>query len=510
MASGPHSEFDENDQREFAPSKRVSTLGLFSPNSPLPRSKKRPSPRVCAERALAYGEKHSQRSIDELKVFLRFPSISTSPMHAGRVRDCAEWLAGHLSCIGFPKVQIFHTPLHPIVCAFSHYHPRRPTLLIYGHYDVQPIDPLKEWKSPPFSPVVRGENLYARGASDDKGQLFLHVKAAESYLRACGSPPINLKCVFEGEEEIGSPHFADFVSRNGSALRADFAVISDTRMLGPNRPVITYSERGLLSCELSVRGSRHDLHSGAFGGAIHNPVQVLCEMIALLHDRKGRIAIPGFYDTVRGASPGERAYLKENAPSDAKILRDAGVENGWGEPGFSLFERTTLRPALTVNGIKGGYQGRGGKGILPSRASAKLSFRLVPDQGPEEVEQKLRRFLTKAAPPTLSVKLRAMAREKPVLLDPRHLGVRVAAWAYRKSFGADPVFLRSGGTIPVVNTLEEALKVRTVLMGFALPDDRMHASNEKFFLPNFHRGIAASILFMTGLAERAEARSAGA
>ncbi len=498
MASGLHSEILASPPRGSAASSRALVSGPAAPRISMRRVGNRPLPRSCSDAALRYARENSRRFVDELKSFLRFPSISTLPKHAGDVRDCAHWLASHLRSLGVPQVHIVSTPRHPIVMAFSRHRPGRPTLLIYGHYDVQPVDPLKQWRSPPFVPTIRGANLYARGASDDKGQLFLHIKALESYLRTSGLP-LNVKCVFEGEEEIGSPHFAEFLRKNKSLLGADLAVISDTRILGPTRPVITYRERGLLSLELSLRGPKQDLHSGAFGGAIHNPAQALCEIIAQLHDRRGRIAIPGFYDSVAELPSRERAYLQRHAPSEAKLLQDASMAKGWGEPGFSLFERTAIRPALIVNGISGGYRGPGGKGIIPARASAKISFRLVPNQDPSEVEEKLRHFLADIAPPTLRLKLRVLGGNKPVSLSPKHPGVRAAASAYRQAFGADPVFLPSGGTIPVVNSFEEILGVHTVLMGFALSDDRMHAPNEKFFLPNFRRGIATSILFLDAL-----------
>jgi acetylornithine deacetylase/succinyl-diaminopimelate desuccinylase-like protein len=366
---------------------------------------------------------------------------------------------------------------------------------------VQPADPLGAWRSPPFEPAVRGEDLYGRGASDDKGQMFTHLKAVESYLRTIGKLPVNIKCLFEGEEEIGSPNLTAFLDSHKVALAADAAVLSDTRMLGPDRPVITESLRGGLSLEVEVRGPEQDLHSGNFGGAIHNPLQVLCEIIAKLHDTSGRVTIPGFYDQVRQWSEQDRDYMRQVGPSDAKILADASAERGWGERGYTLYECTTIRPALTINGITGGYQGPGVKAVIPARASAKLNFRLAPGQDPQEVDRLFRTYVSRITPATVHLNLRTHLAAKPAVIDRRHPVMRAATEAYRRGFGVTPAFLRSGGTIPVVNLLQEKLGIPTVLMGFALPDDRLHGPNEKFHLPTFSRGIATSIAFLDELAK---------
>ncbi|HEV2846705.1 MAG TPA: M20/M25/M40 family metallo-hydrolase, partial [Thermoanaerobaculia bacterium] len=338
--------------------------------------------------------------------------------------------------------------------------------------------------------------LYGRGACDDKGQLFAHVKALEASLKTAGRLPLNVKVLFEGEEEIGSPNLKAFLQRNARALAADAAVMSDTRMLGPRQPALTYSLRGGLGMEIEVSGPRTDLHSGTFGGAVHNPLQALCEMLARLHDRNGRVAIPGFYDRVRTLDPKERSYMATVGPPDAKILSDAGVERPWGERGFTLYERTTVRPSLSICGLTGGYQGEGSKAVIPARASAKLNFRLVPDQDPREIETLVRRRLARLTPPTVRARVVTHLGAKPAEIDRRHPAVRAAALAYRRGFGAAPVFLRSGGTIPVVNLFQEILGVPTALMGFALPDDRIHAPNERFHLSNFERGIATCLAFL--------------
>jgi acetylornithine deacetylase/succinyl-diaminopimelate desuccinylase-like protein len=453
-----------------------------------------------AASALAYARAHRRRSLAELKEFVRFPSISAQPRHAEDVKKCAHWLANHLRRTGLEDVSVIATRRHPLVLAAWRRVGGRPTVLIYGHYDVQPVDPLGEWHSPPFEPTVRGQDLFGRGACDDKGQMFAHVKALESYLQTRHALPVNVKCLFEGEEEIGSPNLVPFVARNKEALAADVAVMSDTRMLAPDRPALNYAERGALYLELELRGPEQDLHSGNFGGAVHNPLQGLCETIAALHDADGRIAIPGFYSQVRQWGPHERAHMARTGPSDGQILRDARLEEGWGESGYTLYERLTIRPALTVNGITGGYQGPGGKGVIPARARAKLSFRLVPDQDPSDIDRLFRAHIARIVPSTLRATVRTLSGAKPALVDPKLPAMAAAALAYRKGFGAAPVLLRSGGTIPILNTFQEILGIPTVLMGFALPDDRIHAPNEKFHLPNFYNGIATCIWFLTAIA----------
>jgi acetylornithine deacetylase/succinyl-diaminopimelate desuccinylase-like protein len=459
------------------------------------------------DQPLPYAHANRSRFLAELENFIRFPSVSAQPQHADDVKQCAAWLAAHLRQIGLQHVKIISNQYSPIVYAEWLHAPTQPTVLIYGHYDVQPADPLHEWHSPPFAPTVRGDDLYGRGACDDKGQMFTHVKALEAYLRTEGTLPVNVKCLFEGEEEIGSPHLTPFLARHTHALAADVALMSDMPILAPDRPAITYAMRGGLSLELELRGPQHDLHSGIFGGAMHNPLQALCDIIANLHDPGGRIAIPGFYDRVRHWSEAERDYMARAGPSDAQLLHNARAGTGWGESGYTLYERTTIRPALTVTGIVGGYQGPGVKAIIPARATAKLNFRLVPDQDPHEIDHLFRQHIASITPPTMRFTIRTHLKAKPALVHRRHPALRAAARAYYKGFGATPVFLRSGGTIPVVNTFHEVLGMPTVLMGFALPDDRMHAPNEKFHLSNFYRGIATSIHFLHELSAQPERTS---
>lgn len=450
--------------------------------------------------ALEYARARRRVSVSDLQELVRIPSVSAQPQHAADVRRCAVWLAAYLRRIGVPRVEVIATPRHPIVWAEWRGAPRRPTVLIYGHYDVQPVDPLAAWRSPPFAAAVRGGYLYGRGASDDKGQLFAHLKAMEAYLHS-GGLPVNVVVLLDGEEEIGSPHLLSFLRAHASRLRADVAVISDTRMLAADQPAITFALRGSLSLEVEVRGPARDLHSGAFGGAVHNPLQALAGLIAGLHDAQGRIAIPGFYAQVRKVSDAERRSMACAGPSDRSILLDAGVAAPWGEVGYSLYERTTIRPAFTVNGLTGGYQGEGGKSVIPARASAKLSVRLVPDQDPGEVEALVRRYIARWTPPGMRTVVRTQAGTPPVEIERGHPAMRAAALAYREGFDRLPRFVRSGGTIPVVDLLRHVLGISTVLMGFGLPDDRTHAPNERFLLANYARGIATSLHFLAQLGE---------
>lgn len=458
---------------------------------------------------LAYAQANRTRFVGELREFIRIPSVSAQPEHVDDSRRCAAWLANHLRGVGMEQVSVIPTPGRPLVYAEWLHAPNRPTVLIYGHYDVQPAEPLEQWRIPPFKPTVIGDNLHGRGASDDKGQMFVHVKALESYLRTTGELPVNVLCLFEGEEEIGSPNLPAFLRRHNHELAADVAVMSDMPMLAPNRPAITESMRGALSLELEIRGAKRDLHSGLYGGVIHNPLQALCEIVASLRDKAERVRIRGFYDHVRDWSPRERAYMRAYGPSDAEILRNAGREFAWGEPGYTLYERTTIRPALTVNGILGGYQGVGPKAVIPDRAVAKLNFRLAPDQEPEKIERLFRRHVACCTPSTVRSFVHKQSSAKPAVIDRQHPAMRAAVSAYRSGFGSAPVFLRSGGTIPVIALLQDILAMPIILMGFALPDDSMHAPNEKFHLPNFFNGIGTSIHFLAAMTDRSVAARRG-
>jgi len=447
-------------------------------------------------RPLRYARARRRNFVSELMEFIRFPSVSSQPERKDDIARCARWLARHLRQIGLDRVRVIPTPGNPIVYASWLRAPGRPTLIIYGHYDVLPGEPLPQWRHPPFSPIIQNNNLHARGAADDKGQLFSHVKALESYLKTSRALPLNVKCIFEGEEEIGSANLHSFVARNQYALRAHAALISDTRMLAPDRPAISYAQRGGLRAEVEIFGPPHELHSGAFGGAVHNPALALCDIISGLHDDDGRVTIPGFYDDVRVWSDKEREFMARSGPADQEILRDAKVAQGWGESGYTLYERTTIRPDVGVNGIAGGHAGPGVKGVIPTRALAKVSFRLVPDQDPQRVAKLLCDHISRVTPPTVRSTVRTMSPVHPALVDREHPAVQAAALAYKKGFGALPVFVRSGGSIPVVNTFQEILGIPAVLMGFGLPDDHIHGPNEKFHLPNFYQAIETSIWYL--------------
>jgi acetylornithine deacetylase/succinyl-diaminopimelate desuccinylase-like protein len=448
---------------------------------------------------IAYARANRARFVAELQDFVRFPSIGGQPQHARDVHACAGWLATHLRRLGLDRVEMTRTGGHPIVTAEWLRAPGRPTLLVYGHYDVQPAEPLEAWRSPPFHPLLHEGRIHGRGSSDDKGQMFAHVKAIECWLHANGSLPVNVRCLFEGEEEIGSKSLPAFLDVRADTLSADLAVLSDNVMLGPGRPVVTESLRGSLSLELEFKGPQRELHSGNYGGAIHNPLQALCEVLSKLHDERGRVAIPGFYDRVRCLNDRERAYMRAVGPSDAEILGNAAAPAGWGEAGYTLYERTTIRPALTINGMGGGYQGAGVKAVIPPSAYAKLNFRLAADQDPPQIGALFRAHLKRLLPPAINASVVTQLGAKPVMLDRDHPGMRAAVAAYSKGFGVRPVFVRSGGTIPAVSLFREKLGIATVLMGFALPADGLHGPNESFPIANFLQGTETAIHFLAQL-----------
>jgi acetylornithine deacetylase/succinyl-diaminopimelate desuccinylase-like protein len=443
--------------------------------------------------AVAHARAQRAAAVEGLARLVRFPSVSVDPRRASDVARCARYLAEELRRMGLEHVRVEQTPRHPLVWARWARAPGRPTLLVYGHYDVQPADGV--WRIPPFEPAVRGSDMFGRGASDDKGQLSTHLRALEALLATRRRLPLNVVVLLDGEEEIGSPSLPAFLSRRQRELDCDAAVMSDTRMLGPGRPAITYSLRGSLSLELEVHANRNELHSGNFGGAVANPLQTVAEIVASLHRRDGVVAVAGFYDDVHELSGVERIDMAVDGPSDEEILRAAGRRRGSGEPGFTLYERTTIRPAVTLNGIVGGYSGPGGKAVIPARATAKLNVRLVPDQRPERIEALLRAHVARVVPPGVRWSLQRGSAALPAVIDRSHPAMRAAEAAYRRGFGVEATFVRSGGTIPIVGLLERTLGVPTVLLGFALPDDRIHAANEKFHLPNLFRGTDTCIWF---------------
>jgi acetylornithine deacetylase/succinyl-diaminopimelate desuccinylase-like protein len=448
-----------------------------------------------AAQALSYVDLHFARFVEELKELLRIPSISTDSDYASEVRRAATWLADHFRALGFERVEIFETKGHPIVYAEYHTGSDRPTVLVYGHYDVQPPDPLELWTSPPFEPQVREGALYARGASDDKGQLFMHVKAAEAYLRTAGTLPVNLKFLLEGEEESGSVHLAPFIEAHRELLAADVVVISDTAMFAPGVPSITYGLRGLAYVEVELTGPVRDLHSGVYGGAVENPINVLARLIAGLHDEDHRITIPGFYDAVRPLSEEERRTFQELPFDEQAWMKAIGVSAVRTEKGYTVLEAITARPTLDVNGVWGGYQGRGAKTVLPAKAGAKISMRLVPDQDPEDIIEKTRRYFEQHTPPTCRLRFTPLHGGHPVLVDTRHPAMQAAAEAMARVFGRRPYFTREGGSIPVVADFKRLLGLDSVLMGFGLNSDAIHAPDEHFGLDRFRQGIESVIHF---------------
>ncbi len=446
---------------------------------------------------LTYAAQHRPTHLAELLTFLRIPSISTLPEHNPDTAAAAEWLARALADAGLENTRTIATAGHPLVYAdWLRAGPEAPTVLIYGHYDVQPADPLALWQTPPFEPTIRDDFLYARGAADDKGQLYVHVKAVEAYLRTEGRLPVNVKFIIEGEEEIGSANLNTFIAHNHALLRADSALISDTSMLAPGQPALVYGLRGNCHLLVDVTGPAHDLHSGSYGGGVHNPLNALAHLIAKLQDERGHVLIPGFYDRVRPLSLAERELLS-NVPLDEEAWRqEAGAPALWGEPEYTLVERISARPTLDVTGLVGGYTGEGTKTVLPAHAHAKISMRLVPDQKPAEIVALFEEYVHSVLPPSVNVRIRVASLSPAALLDRESPPMRAAAAALEATFHQPPVFMREGGSIPVVSRFDTELGLPTVLMGFGLPDDRIHSPNERFYVPNYFGGIEAGIRYL--------------
>ena len=443
---------------------------------------------------------HRDRYIEELKQYLAIPSISALPEHAGDVRRAAEWTADALRTAGMQNVRLIDTPGNPVVYGEWLGAPGKPTILFYGHYDVQPVDPVALWTSPPFEATVRDGEIYARGAADDKGQVFMHIKAVEAFMKQAGSLPVNIKFFIEGEEEVGSVHLDQFVREHKQELAADVVVISDSPMFDRGVPSICYGLRGLAYFQIDLRGSKSDLHSGSFGGAVANPALVLAQILSQMKDRSGRIKIPGFYDDVRELSEAERAEWRKLPFNETKYRKELGAPKLFGESGYSTLERVWARPTFEVNGLLSGFTGEGAKTVLPAVAMAKVSMRLVPDQHPDKVAQQFEDYLKKVAPKTVEVKLTRMHGGKPWMAEFDNKYVRAAGRAIELGFGKSPVFNREGGSIPVVSTFQEELGVPSVLFGVGLPDENAHAPDEKLDLGNFHNGIIASAYLYQELA----------
>ncbi|MBU3742185.1 MAG: dipeptidase [Candidatus Kapabacteria bacterium] len=440
-------------------------------------------------------------AVDTLLELLSIPSVSTDPDATDDVRRCAQWVADRLTSIGMPQVRIIDTAGHPIVYAEDlSAGPDRPTVLFYGHYDVQPVDPLNLWTTPPFSPEIRNNKVYARGATDDKGQVFLHLVALDALRRANGSLPVNIKLLIEGEEEIGSPNLAPFVSKHADMLACDCVVVSDTSMFAPGQPSIVYGLRGLAYLQIDVTGPNRDLHSGSYGGAVQNPINALASIIASLKDEHGRIRIPGFYDDVLELTVEERDDLAALGHSDERLKSDVDVADLFGEAGYTSIERLGARPTLDCNGILGGFTGEGAKTVLPSKAMAKVSMRLVPHQRTADISAKFIDYVKSVAPPGVTVTVTDLHGADPVLVPRDTPAIHAAVKALGETYNAACRFTREGGSIPVVLLFDTVLNAPTVLMGFGLNNENAHSPDEHFDLDNFHLGAEAAVRFYTYLA----------
>lgn len=435
-----------------------------------------------------YLETNKQRFLDELLDLLRIPSVSADSNFKGDVRRAAEFVRDKLTAAGLDKATLYETPGHPIVYAEKIVDANRPTVLVYGHYDVQPADPYELWDSPPFEPTIRNERIYARGACDDKGQFYMHIKAIEAMV-ATGGLPCNVKVMIEGEEEVGSDHLGTFVTENRDMLKADVILISDTSIISNETPSLEMGLRGLSYVEVQVTGANRDLHSGVYGGGVANPINVLCDMIASLHDEDGRVTIPGFYDNVVDLSDAERAELAK-APFDLdEYKRDLVINDVMGEKGYSTNERTSIRPTLDVNGIWGGYTGEGAKTVLPSKASAKISMRLVPNQTPDEITEMFTAHFKSIAPTSVTVTVVPHHGGMPYVTPVDSVEFEAASKAFEEAWGKKPIPTRGGGSIPITALFEQVLGIKSILMGFGLDSDALHSPNESYGLFNFYKGI---------------------
>jgi acetylornithine deacetylase/succinyl-diaminopimelate desuccinylase-like protein len=448
-----------------------------------------------------YLEQNGSRFVDELKDFLRIPSVSADPAHKPDMQRAAEFVRAQLERAG-AKARVFETAGHPIVFGETNGAHGGPTVLVYGHYDVQPPDPLDEWKSPPFEPTVRDGYVYARGATDDKGQLFTHIKAIEAWNKTAGQVPINVKFVIEGEEEVGSNNLDSFLTEHKDLVKCAVAVISDTSQYAPGIPAITYGLRGILGCEVVLHGPNRDLHSGIFGGSVANPCNMLARLVAKLHDEKQRVQIPGFYDDVLPLTAQEKQEFAKLKFDEAAFIADLGVPSVCGEEGFTTIERRWARPTCDVNGMFGGYTGPGPKTIVPARATAKITCRLVPNQQPQKLMAAMQKFLTANCPPGVRLEFKPQHSCIGVVMDAQSPYMHAAKKAIADAFGAQPVMIREGGSIPVVTTFRDVLGVDTLLLGWGLNSDNLHSPNERFTLGDFHRGTRASAHLWNELAQR--------
>ncbi|MDH4158077.1 MAG: dipeptidase [candidate division Zixibacteria bacterium] len=443
-----------------------------------------------------YLKETAGKRMDELFKFLQFPSVSAKSEHKKDMLDCAAWLTDHLKAIGL-TARIYPTGGHPVVYAEYTADKKAPTVLYYGHYDVQPPEPLELWKSDPFKPVIRKGNIFARGGTDDKGQVFAHVKGVEAVLKAAGTLPVNVKFLIEGEEEVSSVSLPKFIRKNKKMLAADIVVVSDTAQYSSTLPAVTYGLRGVVAAEVMVSGPNRDVHSGSYGGAITNPIHALCAMVGQLHDKNGKVAVPGFYSRVKPVTKWERKQFKRLPFNQEAYRKSLGVPALAGEKGYSTIERTWSRPALDVNGITGGYQGEGGKTIIPSWASCKITMRLVPDMDPTDVSNKLERYLKKIAPKSVTLKIKKHGGAPGVVVPMDGPWLDAAGRAIKVGFGKNPLFIKEGGSIPIVSDFKTILGLDTLLIGFGLHEGNAHSPNESFRVVDFENGCrtAAALLF---------------
>ena len=448
------------------------------------------------KKAKEYFYDNTNQILKKYKQFLSIPSISTDSKYAKEIHNAANWLVNYLKNLGFDKTQLLETKKHPIVYGENlKAGSEAPTILIYGHYDVQPPDPLEEWNSPPFEPIIKNDCLYARGASDMKGQVMISLAAIQSILKQ-DHLPVNIKYFIEGEEEIGSPSIETFLNSNKESLAADFVLNLDAGMLNSSTPTIVYGLRGLAYFELTIYGPDHDLHSGLFGGIIYNPAQALCELLAGMKNSKGKILLPNFYNPVEQISDEERKELKNLNLTDEYYVDQTGANGIWGEEGYSSVERIGARPTLEIHGILSGYTGEGPKTVIPSSAMAKISMRLVPNQTPNIVHEQLNEYLKKNAPEQIHWELKRLASDPACIVDPKHFATKCFSQALEDVFGKAPVLKREGGSIPIVAHMKNILGLDSVLSGFGLPEDRIHSPNERMHLPTWKKGVETVIRFL--------------
>ena len=439
---------------------------------------------------------NKENYINELKEFLKIPSISTLPENKADILRCAEFVSDKLKQAGMSKVKIFKTEGHPIVYGEWLGAPGKPTVLVYGHYDVQPVDPIELWENPPFNPVVKDGKIFARGATDDKGQVFMHIKSAEAFFKTIGSLPLNIKYLIEGEEEIGSANLTSFINQNKDLLKCDAVLISDTSLYEEGTPSLTYGLRGLTYAEVEVTGPKRDLHSGEYGGAVANPINILAEMISKLHDKNGRVTIPGFYNDVLKLTKKEKENYKKLKFSEKKFAKELNVAELKGEKGYSTLERLWVRPTLDCNGIIGGFTGKGAKTVIASKVTAKISMRLVPDQNSKKIFKLFTKYFKQIAPKSVKVKVTGLHGGEPCLTPLDNKATLAASKAMEKAFEKKTVFIREGGSIPIVSDFSKNLKAPVVLMGMGLNSENLHSPNEHFNLNHFELGIISSANFL--------------